>query len=242
MKALFMTLFLLTLFSASTSKADLSLISPQVLKVQLSISEKLYSNKDVDGLIKQMNTTHLLIAREAALKLGRLGAVQALPQLKKMNDNYCDFACAPSGHFAIAICLIKHKTIKTQKKALMSLASNNKDCTIASQAARELARYGDSSLIEALLPIKTYGAQYTVLKLQCEKLSDNNEAITLCINVLKKHQTPLKAQAAQELLISYGAAAKKAIRVLLSKIETGQNSTKTTVNRCQQILRAINCQ
>ncbi|NQZ60291.1 MAG: hypothetical protein HRT88_22810, partial [Lentisphaeraceae bacterium] len=100
-------------------------------------------------------------------------------------------------------------------------------------------------IIKALTNIRTYGAQYTVLKLQCKKLPEQDR-ISKSIAVLEAHETPQKAEAAQQLLIASGFKAKLPVEELKTRMEKQIKPTdstftiqKTIFHRCNSIIKQI---
>lgn len=227
-------------------------LDPAVRKTSLARVEELYARRDVAGLMSLLKTSHLLIKQEVALKLGRLGANEALEELRRLDKVYRDFACAPTGEFGVAVILIEHPDRNDQKKALLAAATQSREemlagrsFSVADKAGRELSRFDEEDIARALMPVYTYGAQYTALAHQCRKLSQR-DAIAKCIAVLEAHETPLKAEAAQDLLISFGKAAEPDVRELKARVERKIKETdpkftipKTIVSRCERILRQI---
>lgn len=231
-------------------RADLEFLDPEVAAQQRELAEKLNVQRDVDGLLKLLDSAHLFIKTDVALKLGRLGAKQALPALKKLDADFVNFACSESGQFRVAIILIENKTPKDQKNALLKVATEpftkqtHESCVIDA-AGQELGRYEGDDIVKALAPVNTYGAQSTVFKLQCKKLSEA-DSIAKCIEAVEVHETPMKAQAAEEVLIGIGDRAKPAVDKLKSRAEARnavaqdkREISLTIINRCDHILRMI---
>ena len=230
--------------------ADLQLLDPDVRDKQLAQAEELYAKRDVDGLLKLLKESHLFIKTDVALKLGRLGADKALPALREYDQRYSWFDCAPSGEFGVAVILIENKTKDARKKALLAVASEPPEepehaYSVIDAAGRELGRFDGDDIITALVDINRYGAQHTVLKLQCKKLSQS-DAISKCIAILEAHETPLKAEAAQHILVTFGSSAKLPVEKLKARTEERIKSTdptftipKTILNRCGRILKQI---
>jgi len=192
--------------------------------------------------------SHLFVKQDVALKLGRLGVDKALPILRTYDQSYSQFGCAKSGQFGVAVILIENKTAAAQKKALLAVATepqkkSKHPYSVVDVAGRELSRYEGDDIIKALVDIRTYGAQYTVLELQCKKLSESR-AISKCIAVLESHVNPQKAEAAQELLISFGSNAKMPVKQLKMRMEKRIKSTDSTfskpiLSRCNNIIKQI---
>ncbi len=247
----FMLALMLVALTGMPVYAELALLDPDVRDKQLAQAEKLYAKRDVDGLLKLLKESHLFIIKtDVALKLGRLGANKALPILREYNQRYSCFACSPSGQFGVAVILIENKTTDAQKKALLAVATEPQKKakhthSVIDAAGRELSRFDGDDIITALAGVNTYGAQHTVLKLQCKKLSQSN-AISKCIAILEAHETPQKAEAAQDILVSFGSAAKLPVEKLKVRVEKRIKSTdptftipKTIRNRCSRILKQI---
>ncbi len=250
MKVLAWTLFTFVTIVVAPAYADLEPLDPAIRNKQLAQAEKLYANKDVDDLLKLLKQSHLFIKREVALMLGRLGADKALPILRQYDQSYSRFACAESGQFGVAVILIENKTPNAQKKALLAVAAEAREKgkhphSVVDAAGRELSRYEGDDIIKALADIRTYGAQYTVLEFQCKKLSES-DAISKSIAVLEAHETPQKAQAAEQILITFGRSAKLPVEKLKARVEKRIKSTdptftisKTICNRCNGIVKQI---
>ncbi|PKN01220.1 MAG: hypothetical protein CVU77_06455 [Elusimicrobia bacterium HGW-Elusimicrobia-1] len=246
----FMLAVITAMFIAVNAKADLEELDPDVQDRQLAMAEELYIKKDVNGLLKLLRDSHLFIKTDVALKLGRLGARESLANLREYDEHYSRFACMPSGEFGVAIILIENKTPDSQKKALLAIATETGNKTkhthsVINAAGRELSRFEGDDVISALADVNTYGAQHTVLTLQCKKLS-TSDAIAKCITVLETHQTPQKAEAAQYLLATFGSKAELPVQALKARMEKKINPTdptftipKTIINRCNRILEKI---
>lgn len=230
--------------------AKLAPLDPDVRDKQLAQAGSLYAKRDVDGLLKLLKEAHLFIKTEVALKLGRLGADDSLPILREYDERYSRFACSPSGEFGVAVILIESKAVEARKKALLAVATEpgaqaEHAHSVIDAAGRELSRFDGDDMITALAEVNTYGAQYTVLELQCRKLS-RRSGISKCIAVLEAHETPQKAEAAQDILVTYGARARSPVEKLKDRMEEGINATdptftipKTIRNRCARILKEI---
>lgn len=235
---------------ALPAHADLVPLDPDVRAEQLAQAEELYAKRDVDGLLRQLKESHLFIKTEVALKLGRLGAERALPVLREYDRRYSRFACAPSGQFGVAVILIESKTREAQKKSLLAVAAEPRDKTkhaysVIDAAGRELGRFDGDDIVTALADINTYGAQHTVLEAQCKRLS-RPDAISRCIVVLEAHETPQKAEAAQQILAAFGSPARPEIEKLKVRVEKQIKATdptfttaKTILNRCRVLLKQM---
>jgi hypothetical protein len=235
---------------AAPAYAELEPLDPAVRDKQLAQAEQLNARKDIDGLLKLLKESHLFIKREVALKLGRLGADEALSILRQHDQSYSRFACAESGQFGVAVILIENKTADAQKKALLVVATEPQKegkhpHSVIDAAGRELSRYEGDDIIKALADIRTYGAQYTVLNLQCTKLPEP-DAIAKCTAVLEDHTTPQKAQAAEQVLIAFGANARSPVEKLKARVEKRIKATdstftipKTIRDRCNRIIKQI---
>src|SRR3989338_3740498 len=108
---------------ALSAYAELALLDPDMRDRQLAQAEELYAKHDVSGLLDLLRESHLFIKKDVAIKLGRLGAREALTDLRKYDEQYSRFACAPSGEFGVAIILIENVTPDRQKKALLVVAT-----------------------------------------------------------------------------------------------------------------------
>ncbi len=247
----FIVILVVLLIVNTPAYALLPPLDPKALDQQLAQAEELYDKRDVYGLLKLLKETHLFIKTDIALKLGRMGADRALPILREYDKRFSQFACSPSGQFGVAVILIENKTKDEQKKRLLAVATELQEKakhthSVIDAAGRELSRFVGDDIITALEDVYTYGAQFTVLALQCRKLSEV-DAVTKCLNVLEAHETPLKAQAAEDMLVSFG---KKSIitrvKELALRVEKKIKSTdprftipKTILSRCKWIVKQI---
>ncbi len=252
MKALIYAIFAFMFVTVATIQtyAHLSPLDPTVKDKQLAQVEELYAKQDVDGLLKLLKRSHIFIQQDVALKLGRLGADKALSILRQYDQDYSHFECAPSGQFGVAVMLIENKTRDAQKKALLAVATepleqSKHPHSVIDVAGRELGRFDGDDVITALKDVNTYGAQHTVLKLQCMKLSQSN-ALAQCITILENHETPLKAEAAQHILVTFRNNAKSPVEELKARVEERIKATdstftilKTIRNRCGMVLKQI---
>lgn len=241
---------ILAILTAAGARAELALLDPEVQKKSLAKAEQLYAGQDSNGLLKLLKESHLFIKKDIALKLGRLGAAEALGDLRECDRRYSRFACAESGEFGVAIILIENKTPDRQKKALLAVATEKREQpkhahSVIDAAGRELSRFSGEDVAKALADVNTYGAQYAVLRLQCGKLSPS-AAIARCIAVLEAHETPQKAEAAEDMLASFGKSAESAVHDLKTRTEkriqpTGPTFTipRTVVHRCDRVLTRI---
>ena len=235
---------------AAPARAYLGPLDPQVRRTQLAEAEQLYARQDVNGLMKLLGEAHLFIKQDVALKLGRLGATQALDDLRECDRQYSRFACASCGEFGVAILLIENTTPHSRKKALLAVATETREearhaYSVIDAAGRELSRYDGDDTVNALAEINTYGAQYTVLALRCRKLPEA-DAIAECVAVLESHATPQKAEAAEHLLAEFGKSAETAVLALKARVAKTIKPTdprftvpKTIMSRCDNILEQI---
>jgi hypothetical protein len=234
----------------TSAHADLDHIDPVALKVAQFTANELFMKRDVIGLRALLKESHLFVKQDVALKLGRLGAKEAIEELRQLDRTYANFACAESGQFGVAVVLIENPDKARQQAALLELAKEVSEppkhaASVIDQAGRELARFDGVEIEEKLASINTYGAQFTVLALQCRKLSPT-DAIANCIKVLELHETPQKAEAAQALLISSGKPASAQVQKLKASVESKIKTSdpiftisKTIAGRCEQILKTI---
>ena len=72
------------------------------------------------------------------------------------------------------------------------------------------------------------------------------DAIARCIAVLEAHETPQKAQTAEQILASFGSHARPEIEKLKARVEKRIKptdprftTTKTIRNRCRRLLKQI---
>jgi hypothetical protein len=232
------------------AQADLEDLAPEIRRTSLARAEELYAKRDIHGLLALLRESHLFIKQDVALKLGRLGAREALEDLRTLDKQYSEFACAESGEFGVAVILIEKPDSANQKAALLTVATESRQggthsLSVVDKAGMELSRFDGDDILQALVAVNTYGAQYTVLALQCRKLPAA-EAIAKCIGVLETHATPQKAEAAQSLLVSFGKPSTVAVLELKARVEKNIKKTdptftipKTIVHRCERILRQI---
>lgn len=249
LKSQALALILATVVSTS-AQADLASIDPVVQKAALAKANELFLKRDIPGLTTLLNESHLFIKQDVALKLGRLGAKEAIEKLRQLDKTYSTFACAESGQFGVAVVLIENPEQTRQRTALLELATEPGEHhkhfpSVIDQAGRELSRFEGEDIEERLAKINTYGAQFTVLTLQCRKLS-SSDAIAKCIEVLERHETPQKAEAAQALLISSGKPATAPVQELKARVESTIKASdptftlsKTIASRCETILMAL---
>lgn len=242
---------ILTIFSAMTVYARIESLDPDVRDRQIAQADELYAQKDISGLIQLLEESHLFVKTSVALMLGRLGSDEALSLLREYDRNYSRFACAPSGQFGVAVILIENKEPEAQKDALLKVATEPYDKllhahSVIDEAGRELSRFVDNEVISALEDIHTYGAQYTVLGYKSGIYSLNSALIEYLINTLEDHETPLKAEAAQEYLIEYWFLTESAVFELKDRMEKVIKPTdpqftipKTIISRCERILVRI---
>ena len=243
---------LLALLPTSAAVAKLADVSREVLLEKRAEAGVAFAAGDSATLLRLLETEHLFVKREVALLLGRLGVEAALPLLREYNEDYANFACARSGEFAVAIVLIQNPRPAAQKAELLKMAClprrmRGTPLSVIDAAARELARYSDPTrqISRALAKVGTYGAQFTVLKLRCDELP-SSEAITLCADTLGRHETPQNAQAAEELLVAFGPAARPAMEALKARVSSeirpddpAANLRHTILRRCDYVLRGI---
>lgn len=241
---------LLSLVNVAPARSELAELDPVFRTDQLFRAERLFQNRDVHELVAMLKNSHLIIQKDVALKLGRLGANEALPLLQALDREYSRFECLPSGEFGVAALLITEKENGAQRKALLAVATepwpykNHADSTV-DVAGRELSRFSGDDIISTLRGIRTYGAQYTVLAHKIRKLS-SKDAIRECISILAVHETPMRAEAAQDLLISFGESARPAVEELKDRVgkqikqsDPKWTVPKTIVERCDRILTRI---
>lgn len=236
--------------AASRADANLGWLDPRVAARQLAEAEEQYAKRDIKGLMALLEKSHLLIQQDVALKLGRLGADEALPLLRQLDKSYSDFRCVESGQFGVAVILIENKTPLAQRQALLNVATEARTeathaYSVINCAGRELSRFAGDDIIAALSTINGYGAQYTVLSLQCQKLSRAG-AISKCIATLATHQTPQTAGAAERLLMEYGQDAKPQVEILMARMdesikisESKDEIAQSVRQRCDMILCEI---
>jgi len=242
--------FILASTLCTPAQADLESIDPVALKIGMSNANELFLKRDIAGLKALLKESHLFVKQDIALKLGRLGAKEAIEELRQLDKTYATFACAESGQFGVAVILIENTEKARQRAALLDLATEAGEhpkyaTSVIDQASRELSRFEGGDIEERLADINTYGAQFTVLALQCRKLSES-DAIAKCIKVLERHETPQKAEAAQSLLISRGKPATAPVRELKARVEAKIKTSdptftlpKTIASRCDRILQTI---
>lgn len=234
----------------TSAHADLDHIDPVALKIALANANELFLRRDIPSLMALLNESHLFVKQDVALKLGRLGAKEAIEELRQLDKTYATFACAESGQFGVAVALIENPEKARQRTVLLEIATEagkhpKHPISVIDQAGRELSRFEGKDIEEKLASINTYGAQFTVLALECRKLS-SSDAIAKCIEVLERHETPQTAEAAQSLLISSGKPATSPIQELKARVEAKIKTSdptftlsKTIAGRCERILKTI---
>ena len=241
---------ILTTAASTLVHADLGHLDPLVQQIALARANELFLKRDIPELQALLHESHPFVKQDVALTLGRLGAQGAIEELRQLNQAYATFACAESGQFGVAVVLIENPEKARQRKALLDLATevgghSSYANSVIDLAGRELSRFEGDDIEERLTNVNTYGAQFTVLALQCRKLS-TSDAIAKCIKVLQRHETPQKAQAAQTLLIASGKPAMEAVRELKARVEANIKTAdptftlpKTIANSCERILQTI---
>jgi hypothetical protein len=245
-----MLIFIVTLVGVSSVEARMRDLEESELKEERARATKLYAEGDVQGLLTLLKQSHPFVAEEAARMLGRLGATSALEELRNLNAYYSSGLCWKSGAFGVAIILIENADTNTQKSALLRVATLPRRnpswaSSVVDDAGRELSRFAGDDIERSLASVGTYGAEYTVLSFQCRRLAPSS-AIARCIAVLEAHETPMKAEAAQCLLVAFGRAAEAPVRDLKEKVEKKIKPTdstftipKTILSRCERILKQI---
>ena len=240
----------MTILLAATAQANLEFLDPEVLKTSLVKAQELCDKRDVKGLMTLLKESHLFIKENVALMLGRLGAVEALEDLRRLDKQYAQFACAESGAFGVAVILLENTDPHSQKNALLAVATGTSRnvtnaISVVDAAGRELNRFQGDDIEQALTPVNTYGAQFTVLATQCRKVS-LSEGIAKCVAVLESHETPQKAGAAESLLVAFGKPAIRSVQELKTRVEKQIQKTdpaftlpKTILSRCKRILDQI---
>lgn len=227
--------------------AKLPMIDPAVRKAELAKASSLYARQDIPGLRALLESADIIVRCDAATKLGRLGATEALDALRKLDAQYANFACAPSGEFGVAVLLIENPDRDRRRAVLLEVATSpieqeKYSFSVIQEAGRELSQYEGADLERRLANVNNYGAQYTVLSQRCRKLSQD-EAIALCVAVLSQHETPQKAEAAGEVLVAFGPAAMAPVQELQKNIGATENPRRSTIaNRCARILSGISSQ
>jgi hypothetical protein len=242
--------FILATIVSTSVQADLDHIDPVAQKVALANANELFLRRDIPGLMALLKESHLFVKQDVALKLGWLGAKEAIEELRQLDKTYATFACAESGQFGVAVALIENPEKARQRTVLLEVATEAGEhpkhaISVIDQAGRELSRFEGNDIEEKLARINTYGAQFTVLALQCRKLS-SSDAIAKCIEVLEQHKTPQRAEAAQSLLISNGKPATASVQELKARVEAKIKTSdptftlpKTIARRCERILQTI---
>ncbi len=237
------------LLLAGVGYANLPMISAEELDAGLKKALALFEAKDGAGLRGLARDSHLFIRQRAALYLGRLGSKDALLELKALDKQWARFACCPSGEFGVAVILIENDTEEKRKAALLDAATRPAAesllaGSVIDAAGRELARFTGDDL-DKLKGVRTYGAQYAALVHRCRGLSEA-DAIAACISQLEAHETPQAAEAAGEVLLSFGSKAAPSIRALRERASAridpdGPTFTipKTIVFRCDRILARV---
>lgn len=239
---------MLILVGAGPATADLPMIDQEELRQAKSKADRLFKNRDVEGLIGMLKASHLFVQADVAIKLGRLNAKEAVNELNRLDKSYRNFACADSGEFHVALILIENEGKELERKALLDVATaaaTQYPPSVIDRAGRELSRYSGAGIRERLQSVRTYGAQFATLAHRCRSLSQH-DAVKLCIEVLERHETPMKAQAAEDLLISFGDRSIQPVKQLESRIadqartlNAGSSLQHTVRSRCEDIIRQI---
>jgi len=112
-------------------------------------------------------------------------------------------------------------------------------------AAKALLPLANDAVIAELAKIPSYGAEYTTLAYRCRKLPEP-KAVARCIEILEKHETPMKAEAAGRLLREYGEAALEHLRELKARMAAraeklgGPNGiVGTVIRRCERSIAIV---
>jgi hypothetical protein len=131
---------------AGSVHSKLGPLDPDERRKQLAESERLFRAQDVKGLLELLKASHLFIKTDAALRLGRLGAREALKDLREMDLRYSRLECAPSGEFGVAIILIENSEPEARKKALIAVATDTgtktkRPTAVINAAGKELSRF-----------------------------------------------------------------------------------------------------
>lgn len=227
--------------------ADEPVYEPNKVAADLKAARDSFKRKDVASLLALLDAASPYAKGEIAICLGRLGAREALPALRRLDAQYAGFECLPVGEFGVALILIDHEGYEPEKQALLKAVKSPLTAdSVRNRAAEELLSYGDEDVLTELAPMgRCYGAQYTVLRLQCAKLSDD-QAIEKCISQLETHETPMLAEAAQRVLVFYGAKAREPVKRLIDRtakrvkpIDPKFTIEKTILTRCNSILDQI---
>jgi hypothetical protein len=248
--ALFLALLLAALLAAPAS-ADLPNEDPRVVRRELREAKAHFEKRDAESLKTLFGKATFMAQPQIALYLGRLDAKEMLPTFEGKDKQLSRFACRECGEFGVAAILLQQPDRESEKAALLKVATTNpRDpkaeyvYSVINVAGRELAQYGGDDVIKQLAPVNNYGAQYTVLKLRVQNMKQD-VAIQYCVRVLEKHETPLTAEAAQELLTAFGEPAVNAVRLLRDrtqpKIDLARkiDVRQTVVSRCNRILEEI---
>ena len=178
--------------------------------------------------------------------VGRIESKGRVTSVKKAKRALCHFQCSQQGEFGVAILLIENQNEPRRKNVLLDAAistdTNTFPRSVSDQAARMLSRYDDPILTQVLCEVPSYGAQYTAL-LQNSRRFTLSEKIKNYVEILGQHESPMKAQAAEELLITIGSTARNSIKQLRDQMIASPKSKKlgsienTVLSRCSRILR-----
>lgn len=230
--------------------ADLAGGDPEQLAADLAHAEESYQKGDIPALLTLLSKDDLFVQKDVALKLGRLGAKDALAKIRQLDQQYSEYACSPSGQFGVAAILLESPDKAQQRDALLEVATDDWEnqkyaLSVIDQAGRELNRYDEATIVERLKEVNTYGAQFTVLTLQCRNLSPK-DVIAKCVYALEQSVTPQQAEAAQELLIASGKLAIDPVQKLKERLKVKNDAlglqhtmSRSVEYRCGDILNSL---
>ena len=237
---------LLSILATTTVLADLPPHDPERVRQEHAAIVDAFGRGDPVSLRRLLRDVSFYGKPAAAMCLARLNATEALPEIRALNDQYARFPCSSTGDFGVAVILLEEQGWKAEKQRLLEIATSDTragqwPASVIDRAGRELAIYGGNQVIRSLQGVRTYGAQYTVLYLTTRSLP-TSQIVDRCINQLSNHETPPKAEAAEDILIGLGPVASDKVRSLRAVMQerlaaAGTHSiAQTIVNRCNSIL------
>ncbi len=212
-------------------------------------------DKNIIKILEILKNGEFPSQEEAAKISGNLGIEEALPILEKLDKSYSHFICQPSGVFGVAIVKIKNFKKSTEEKinALLKLAIKDNDpkkfAGCSSDAAKELGKIGDLSILSELKKINNYGAVEAVIRLETKDLSEE-EKTTKYLQLIKEHKTPQLRTAGEVLLGEIGKKILPEILKLLRNSKVDSKKEKKALWKdynynislsCLEIIEKINC-
>ncbi len=254
MKQLFSFLFVFICISPNICAAKARAINLQKSYTEIKLLNEYTQNKNVNKILDILKNGEFPSQEEAAKILGKLGIEAALPILEELNKAHANFICQPSGVFGVAIVKIKNYKKSNEKliKELLILAIKDNDPKsfggCSSEAAKELGKIGDKSILTELKKIKNYGGVEAVIRLETKELSDD-EKKTKYFQLINEQKTPQLRTAGEVLLGEMGKKVLPEILKLLRNSKVDSKNTNEVLNDHNykisrsylEILEKINC-